>query len=354
MPALAMTRTFSYRSDDDASSVDRHPDREEASMPLPRLEASDVADRLTVMRRQEETTYRCDDYLENRRPAAGDASPSSSVSVPPASAKPVDAECRVKMCEWCYQVTDFCKFKRETVGIGMTYLDRYLATPSGRTALSNRKQYQLVAMTSLYVAIKLYEPLEMETSLLSELSRGCYTETEISETESSILESLRWRVHGPTPLGFVLHFFALLPESVAVSVRTALEDFARYQTELAVAEYAFVTKNPSTIAMASLLNAVDAIGTEHLSEDDRREFLNAVSAALGDDGPSAMVSPEVTEVRSHLRLLFARSSGGCDLRDVAASYRLEGFGSGSGVGTKPKKLISRTDRSPVCVSRKRD
>ena len=127
---------------------------------LPRHEAPEIPDRIALMLQQEENEYSCIDYLlaneEMRKKAA----------------KPVDEDCRVKMCEWCYQVVDFCKFRRETVGIGMTYLDRYLCTEKGKKALGDRKEYQLVAMTCLYIAIKLHEPLEMETSLLADLSRG--------------------------------------------------------------------------------------------------------------------------------------------------------------------------------------
>ena len=83
-------------------------------MPAPELVVTDVVDRIAFMRQQEETTYNVRDYL------------AESVKVRKLASKPVDEDCRVKMCEWCYQVVDFCKFRRETVGIGMSYLDRYL------------------------------------------------------------------------------------------------------------------------------------------------------------------------------------------------------------------------------------
>jgi hypothetical protein len=144
------------------------------------------------------------------------------------------------MCEWCYQVVDFCKFRRETVAIGMSYLDRYLCTPTGRAALCNRKLYQLAAMTSLYIAIKLHEPLEMETSLLADLSRGRYTELEFVDMKAKMLQAIHWRVNGPTCLAFAAHFLALLPSAVPPQVSTALLDYARFELELAVAEQSLV------------------------------------------------------------------------------------------------------------------
>jgi len=216
---------------------------------LPDHVKDDVPDRISIMLIQEENEYGCFDYL-----AANEA-------IRRKAAKPVDADCRVKMCEWCYQVVDFCKFRRETVGIGMSYLDRYMCSKKGKKALGDRKEYQLVAMTCLYIAIKLHEPLEMETSLLADLSRGCYTEMEFANMEQCILEAIEWRVSGPTPLAFVLHFISFIPDIISSAVVEAIFDYARYQTELAIGDHHFVKSKPSVVGMAALLNALEGIDT---------------------------------------------------------------------------------------------
>jgi len=221
---------------------------------LPDHVKDDVPDRIAVMLVQEENEYACFDYL-----AANEA-------IRRKAQKPVDEDCRVKMCEWCYQVVDFCKFRRETVGIGMSYLDRYMCSKKGKKALGDRKEYQLVAMTCLYVAIKLHEPLEMETSLLADLSRGCYTEMEFANMEKNILEAIEWRVSGPTPLAFVLHYISFLPDIISSSVIEAIFDYARYQTELAIGDHYFVKSKPSVVGMAALLNALEGMDTTLVPE----------------------------------------------------------------------------------------
>lgn len=231
---------------------------------LPSHEKVDIPDRIAIMLHQEENEYLCIDYL-----AAND-------DLRKKAAKPVDEDCRVKMCEWCYQVVDFCKFRRETVGIGMSYLDRYLCSDVGKKALGDRKEYQLVAMTCLYVAIKLHEPLEMETSLLADLSRGCYTEMEFANMEQKILEAVEWRVSGPTPLAFVLHFLTFLPDTLHNSVTEAVFDYARYQTELAIADHAFVELKPSVVGMAALLNAMEGMDTTLLPERVQERLIRTV------------------------------------------------------------------------------
>ncbi|KAG7336820.1 cyclin-like protein [Nitzschia inconspicua] len=231
---------------------------------LPKHEKDEIPDRLAIMLFQEENEYQVFDYL------------AANEELRKKAAKPVDADCRVKMCEWCYQVVDFCKFRRETVGIGMSYLDRYLCTETGKNALGDRKEYQLVAMTCLYIAIKLHEPLEMETSLLADLSRGCYTEMEFANMEKKILEAVQWRVSGPTPLAFVLHFLTFLPDTLNAGVEEAIWDYARYQTELAIAEHAFVKLKPSIVGMAALLNAMEGMDTILLPERVQERFVRTV------------------------------------------------------------------------------
>ena len=252
----------------------------------PEMSTDEVADRVAVMCMQEETQYRVHDYL------------AASVAMRKQASKPVDEDCRVRMCEWCYQVVDFCKFRRETVGIGMSYLDRYLCTEEGIDALCNRKTYQLAAMTALYIAIKIHEPLEMETSLLADLSRGCYKENEFVDMEQNILSALHFRVNGPTPLGFVQYIMALIPRAVHPTVASILMDYARYQIELAVSEQSFVDIRPSVIALASVLNAIEGMDSSILPIKAQAKFIRNIEKYTG------LPADEVEIVQSKLSLLL--------------------------------------------------
>jgi hypothetical protein len=273
------------------------------SMP-PEQDRHDIADRIAIMCIQEETTYRIGDYLAD------------TVQLRKNASKPVDEDCRVKMCEWCYQVVDFCKFRRETVGIGMSYLDRYLCTLKGRDSLSNRKEYQLAAMTALYVAIKLHEPLEMETSLLADLSRGCYAEMEFVAMEQTILQSLKWRVNGPTSLGFVQQFMALMPENVHPSISTAIMDYARYQTELAVSDHSFVPVKPSDLALAAILNAMEGMNQGLLPLKVQAKFLRNIEKY------AEKLTEDVDKTQAKLSMLLIETFDG-DFTDLLASVQEE-------------------------------
>jgi len=170
-----------------------------------------------------------------------------------------DVQCRLKMCQWCYQVVDYFKFNRETVQIGMSYFDRFLSTPQGRPYLQDRSNFQLACITCLYVAIKVHEPIELDMSLLCELSRGSYTVSQISRTEMIILEALQWRLNPPTTTAFVQHIFKLLASSFSHDLKP-LMDIALYQAEVSVFDHSIILNNKaSAIAIAAVLNALEGI-----------------------------------------------------------------------------------------------
>uniref|UniRef100_A0A7S0AYS6 Cyclin N-terminal domain-containing protein n=1 Tax=Minutocellus polymorphus TaxID=265543 RepID=A0A7S0AYS6_9STRA len=261
------------------------------------------------------------------------------------------------MAEWCAQVIDFVKFSRETVGIGMSYLDRFMASGvrRSRTAMTDRKEYQLAAMTALYMAIKLNEPLEMETKLLSDLSRGCYTTAEIATMEIDILEALDWRVAGPTPLEFVQHFLAVgLHDTEAANhpaVEATLLDFSRFQTELAIGMPALLSATPSRIALAAILNSMEGIDDVALNPFERITFLRSIEATSGLDPNARGLRP----VRSLLMDGFVKNAG-ISFQQVAAQLGLGAQREEATRAAQASRAASSSsdgsgpEVSPVCVS----
>lgn len=157
----------------------------------------DLVDRIYVMLEQESRFYLTTDYLapefqENLTPfseievddaalrtASANASSSASGS---SCSSGINETWREKICEWSYQVIDHFDFSREVVTVSISYLDRYLATRS-----VTKKMFQLAAMTSLFIAIKLYEPGRLSIPSMIELSRGYFMVEQMAAMELSIL-----------------------------------------------------------------------------------------------------------------------------------------------------------------------
>lgn len=238
---------------------------------IPRIDYTEISDRIKVMLNQEETTYVCKDYVGDKRRGR----------VAKTGRKQVDEECRFKICTWCYKVADYCNFRREIVAISMSLLDRFLCTEQGRDVLKNLKEYQLFAMTSLYMAMKLNEPLPMDLSQFVDLAKGCYVAKEIIATETRILTALDWKIQNATAIVFCVHFLLLLPDSVHPAVSEAILDYAKYQTELAIFNCKLLTHKVSHVALAAILNALKGISSKMLNENEKRGLLLQIEKVSG-------------------------------------------------------------------------
>jgi hypothetical protein len=93
---------------------------------------------------------------------------------------------RMKIVDWCYRVIDHCKMDRETVTVEMDIADRFFSNQSSfiaQRALLQCRDYELVVMTSLYLAIKLHERVLFRSDLFAEMSNGVYSVDKIERTE---------------------------------------------------------------------------------------------------------------------------------------------------------------------------
>ena len=219
----------------------------------------------------------------------------------------------------------------------MSYLDRYLCSRQGRSALANRKEYQLTAMTALYIAIKIHEPLEMETALLADLSRGCYEEMEFVHKEEELLQALKWRVGGPTCLGFIQHYLALMPDSVHPAIAEALMEYARYQIELAISEHSLVDMPPSELAFAALLNALEGMDINLLPPKTQAKFVRTIEKV------ASVSADDVVAIQSTMSMLLVQLvKDDDDVLDVADTFEEE-YAAASTI---------KHGHSPVSVTRK--
>lgn len=290
------------------------------------IERSEIIDRLKAMQTQESKTYRKSDYLKNL----------------PVNADTVDAWCRNKMVEWCYQVIDFVKFRRETVSIAMSYLDRFLGAKSPRSqqVIKCRKEYQLAAMTCLYIAIKLFEPKLIDTRVLSELSRGCYCPEDFKIMESDILRDLQWFMNDPTPLTYLNHCVALLPiHDCGTEIKTEIIfEVAKEQIELSVADYSLITQSCSNIAIAALRNSVQkALHCHQGSEIIEENLLKPIEKIFPDSQ-----SENILKVAEQLETIHSKTSSLCRgkirILQETPPYKMK------------KRQKSTGKSSPTCVS----
>lgn len=218
---------MSYHQDDMAA---------EASF---RMEVEEISNILAVMIHHETTIYRRSDYLANESRFG----------------KILDGPWRQRIIEWMFSVTDHCALKRDCVAVASHYLDLCV----DRGVVESRQQFQLVAMTALQLAIKLYDSTVVRLDSMIKLGRGLFTERDVINMEFKILSSLDWQVHPPTANCFLRQYLRLLPPSISPPVRYMLTEVTRFIAEITVCLYSFVDSQPSVVAYAALLIALGRI-----------------------------------------------------------------------------------------------
>jgi len=232
---------------------------------------------------------------------------------------------RHKILEWFYKTADHFQFDREVVTISMDYVDRFLLLHPSAEEISSRT-YQLVAMTSLYVAAKLRigdnshahsqnDISQRRVVCLQEyadLSSGEFSPRDILSMELCVLGTLNWNMNPVSPLSFTYHFLSLMgpinedeivniPSNSTTSMdeggfsinmdltKEVLHELSLYFTELAVSlpeitpyfhldsgendSIDCFTFAPSTIAFASILLSMEAISNTALPSYIRKSFL---------------------------------------------------------------------------------
>jgi len=216
---------------------------------------------------------------------------------------------RRKICQWSFKVIDHFKLDREVVSSAMNILDRYLA--SGNNCLDRTEVYadqqeclrtidsrtfQLTAMTSLYLSMKISDNEESQYSSsrklklnsFVELSRGQFCADEITEMERTILSKLQWKVFPPTPMTAVSFLLYLMPSRKTLPytchksydlVLHVLHELARYLTELSVCHGSICASNTSSqVAYASILLSMELLTPIALPFDAREEFNETVAS----------------------------------------------------------------------------
>ena len=163
---------------------------------------------------KQEITHSCGDYL-NDGEDEDCISEKQLISNDHASGsgQKLTAEDREQIVDWCYGVIDVLQLARSNVAVAMSIADRFMSNPnrllinqftpylfSPQEIMYDRTMFQLLAVSALYIAIKINEQVIFSAEKFAEATHGMYTVEEIEAMERAILDCLAWKVSAPTAL----------------------------------------------------------------------------------------------------------------------------------------------------------
>lgn len=164
----------------------------------------------------------------------------------------------------------------------MYYFDSYISSQASCDGVHTKDKFQIIAVTSLFLAIKLHSMsedrlIESRSRALARLLYDHVDPQDIIEMEMEILVLLDWRLNPPTIHQFAINFSQLHPLRDCCSTTTSyLYEATRYQAELAIFSPELLeTFKSSVIAYAALKNAEEKIAAENphiLTADMKQSF----------------------------------------------------------------------------------
>lgn len=241
-------------------------------------------DRFQILLEQEVSVYRFKNYLSPSHQLDLFDNNSTAAASKARDISQQKAFWRNKLCAWMYHIVDQHDLDRELVETSMNYMDRYLA----EQPIHDSQGFQLVGMTSLYLAIKIFRHKGKGASIASfiNLSQGVFTEVDFVVTEQAILDTLNWRMHPPTTLAFLELLMLFLPQGACSNsyTRRALYERIKFLLELCVTVQFFFTKNPSSIAIAAFIEVMQHEDKPNVPEVKyQRHFKKYVHSICGID-----------------------------------------------------------------------
>lgn len=247
---------------------------------------------------------------------------------------PADYECRYKMCQWFYQVVNYCQLNQGTAQLCISNLDRFLSLHP--YYLKDREDYQLAAISALYLSIKINNSVKLDMKFLGMLCRGRYKLKDIVAMERKMLHCLSWKVNPPTSIFFVDRYLsfvtnALLSLNAPVNMfgKDTFDIFERLvveQAELCTMDSAISCSNylykASEVGFACLQNSLEVILDEiHLRTSERsssfkEKLLQEISLLS-----SRFDQNRIQSLRSKIDSLFWAANR-CSLKSCAIEWSM--------------------------------
>lgn len=157
----------------------------------------------------------------------------------------IDQNMRMIVVSWLVEVAAEYELHQDTLFLAAALLDRFLSVAQAVP----RSNLQLISVACMLVASKHEEERHPSVQDFTSIADNCFLAADLLKMESTVLQSLGFRINAPTSCTFLSVFqqgIGLPPKSLAL---------ASYLTELGLLEYAVLNFPPSVVAAAATLLA---------------------------------------------------------------------------------------------------
>jgi len=164
----------------------------------------------------------------------------------------INEKFRAILVDWLVEVHLKFKLSPETLYLAVSIMDRFL-----EKKIIPRTQLQLVGITSILLASKYEEIYAPAVRDLVFVSARAYTKEEILRMETTMLNTLKFKLTVPTPFLFLQRFLRV------VEADERLTHTASFFVERMAQEYGMLRRSPSLVAASGLFLAMKALAPPH-------------------------------------------------------------------------------------------
>jgi hypothetical protein len=160
-----------------------------------------------------------------------------------------------------YNVADHFRFEKEVVAYAVAYIDRFASKI--HAVLYSKDDFTVLAMTSLYIAVKVYSNLDNASALCASnlclLAEGKFVEADIIRMEERMLKTFKWKLYPATAVCFLREYMQLISYEIPEEKHRVLLEVSKFIVEFSIISYDYVTYPPSVKAYAALLITLNCL-----------------------------------------------------------------------------------------------
>lgn len=172
---------------------------------------------------------------------------------------------RSVLYDWLIEVCDVYHLHRETYHLSIAYIDQYLS----RTSQFGKQKFQLLGITSLFVASKIEEIYPPRLCDFTYVTDNACSEQEILEMELDLMNILEWHLDPVTSISWLL---------VYLQVQFEFEQISKKKNPLKKEFFSELNLRQELISSKSSINQI--LDSSLLSQVHRsRQFLDIFSEA---------------------------------------------------------------------------
>jgi len=194
--------------------------------------------------------------------------------------KEIKPHMRKLVTDWMLEVCCDQQCHVDVFLLACNIMDRFLSEVN-----ISKRQFQLVAAATMFIASKLIEPCPISGSQLVKYTDNTYQLTELLEMELVILARLKWDLCSITPYAFLEHLHKLVVEETSLLERNVMKDI-KDQAEtliiLCATEFRFSNYPPSMLSSAALAHSAQELQISQLKVNELINRLQILTRVEND------------------------------------------------------------------------